>query len=48
MASIYYNADLAVAATVTKDGNEGFLSERHGAFLNSIELIDLRNGERVC
>ena len=46
MASIYHNADFAVAATVTKDGNEGFLSERHGDFLNSIEPIDHRNGER--
>ena len=46
MASIYHNTYLAVAATVTRDGNEGFLSEKYGEFLNSIEPIDHRNGER--
>ena len=46
MASIYHNAYLAVAATVTGDGNEVFISEKYGEFLNSIEPIGHRNGER--
>ena len=38
MASIYHNADLTIAATATRGGNEGFLSERHGNVFQSLEL----------